>query len=112
MIRWKEYYLVPDLDHTHVAEGYENVCEDCEMWGEQCEVCDAFVPLITDKYNVEEVEYGQIVLCGIPIGHAYEVSRTMSPKCWRKGDSYPYCNGADHPAEFAENDCMRCDWYR
>ena len=49
MITWKEYYLAPNLDHTHVAEGYENVCEDCEMWGEQCEVCDAFVPLVTWK---------------------------------------------------------------
>lgn len=33
-------------------------------------------------------------------------------KChWSSNDAYPFCFGAKHPREFAENDCHTCPWY-
>jgi len=54
------------MDSVHVMEGYENVCEACEE-------CDVSVPLVTDEWEVKEVTMRQMTLCGIPVGHAYEV---------------------------------------
>ena len=35
------------------------------------------------------------------------------PKCYRPNDEpYPLCLGAENPAEFAENDCVRCGLYQ
>ena len=34
------------------------------------------------------------------------------PKCFTfNSDTYPLCTGAKHPADFAENDCIRCKLY-
>lgn len=34
------------------------------------------------------------------------------PKCFTSNsDTYPLCTGAKHPADFAENDCIRCKLY-
>lgn len=34
------------------------------------------------------------------------------PQCYRANDGvYPLCLGAEHPVDFAENDCMRCCLY-
>lgn len=75
MLEWKERRLVPKMDSVHVMEGYENVCETCEKWGEACEECDVSVPLVTDEWEVKEVTMRQMTLCGIPVGHAYEVEK-------------------------------------
>ena len=33
-------------------------------------------------------------------------------KChWSSNNAYPFCFGAKHPQEFAENDCYTCPWY-
>ena len=74
MITWKEYIFAPIMETAHVVEGYENVCENCENWGEACETCDAFVP-ITSDYEFKEVTMGQMLICGIPVGNPYEVQK-------------------------------------
>lgn len=34
------------------------------------------------------------------------------PKChWSSNNAYPFCFGAKHLQEFAENDCFTCPWY-
>ena len=35
-----------------------------------------------------------------------------TPEChWTSNNAYPFCFGAKHPQEFAENDCYTCPWY-
>lgn len=67
-MEWTEKRFVPDLNHTKVADGYENVCESCADWGRACETCSACVPLINGRYHVEEQQFVQYTLCGIPVG--------------------------------------------
>lgn len=74
MITWKEHIFAPIMETAHVVEGYENVCENCENWGETCETCDAFVP-ITSDYEFKKVTMGQMLICGIPVGNPYEVQK-------------------------------------
>ncbi len=34
------------------------------------------------------------------------------PSCYRPNeDTYPLCKGAEHPVDFAEADCIRCNLY-
>jgi hypothetical protein len=73
MITWKEKYLVPNIETTHVVDGYEDICGNCEKWGEACESCDISVPITTDEFIVEEKTMTILTCCGIPIGHPYEV---------------------------------------
>ena len=36
----------------------------------------------------------------------------VMPECLRtSNDAYPYCFGAKHPHQFAENNCCACPWY-
>lgn len=74
MNTWKERYEIPKMDTVHVAEGYDNPCEECEEWGETCEVCRVSVPLVADEYEVFEIEMGVMNLCGIPVGHPYQIN--------------------------------------
>lgn len=38
--------------------------------------------------------------------------KNNQPDCYRPNDDiYPLCKGANHPQEFAENDCLRCNLY-
>lgn len=73
MIRWKEKYLVPNVDKTHIADGYENTCESCERWGEDCESCDVSIPIVVDEFLVEEKDMTILTCCGIPVGKPYEI---------------------------------------
>lgn len=72
MIEWKEKRLVPKEGATHIKEGYEDPCEEC-MCEIDCEECDVSVPIVCDEYEVKEVTVRQMTLCGIPVGHPYEV---------------------------------------
>lgn len=72
MVECKEMRLVPDMDSMHVMEGYENICEGCENWGEACEACDAFIPVVGNLV-LREVTYRQMAICGIPVGEPYPV---------------------------------------
>lgn len=72
MKEWKETRLVPKEGTTHVMEGYENICETCENWGEACECCDIVVPLVSE-FERKEVTMRMNTLCGVPIGNPYEV---------------------------------------
>lgn len=39
-------------------------------------------------------------------------NKTAKPKCYESNnDLYPLCRGAQHPVEFAENDCIHCSLY-
>ena len=67
MRTWKERVLVPKMDSVHVKDGYDNPCETCEEWGESCEFCDAFVPLVSE-YEYKEITMEQLTICGIPVG--------------------------------------------
>lgn len=73
MITWKEQRLVSIVETSHVVEGYNNLCETCEDWGEKCESCDICVP-ITCNYEFKEVTMGQMTICGIPVGSSYEIT--------------------------------------
>ncbi len=73
MITWKERYLVPNVDKTHIVDGHEDVCGSCKKWGEACENCDVSIPIITDEFVVEEKVMSIMTCCGIPVGHPYEV---------------------------------------
>ena len=73
----KRYVMVPVMDSVHVAEGYENVCENCPDWGPKCETCDAFVPTVIDKFHIKEITLCQMDICGIPVGHPYVVKETF-----------------------------------
>lgn len=74
MIEWKETRVVPVEGTAHVMEGYDNPCENCERWGDECECCDVVVPLVSEM-KVVEVTMRQDTLCGIYIGHPYEVGK-------------------------------------
>ena len=74
MIEHKEVRLVPDMSSVHVKDGCENPCEKCEEWGPKCESCDVSVPLVADRWKQKEVTYGQMVICGIPIGNPYPIA--------------------------------------
>ena len=38
--------------------------------------------------------------------------KSGTPKCFRpNNDTYPLCLGAEHPVDFAENDCNHCCLY-
>jgi len=69
----KRYILEPNLDKSHIEEGYENVCDDCAYWGEACETCDVCIPVVIDEHFIVEVEYDIMTLCEIPVGAPYEV---------------------------------------
>ncbi len=73
----KRYVMVPVMDSVHVAEGYENVCENCPDWGPKCETCDAFVPTVIDEFRIKEITLAQMDICGIPVGHPYVVKETF-----------------------------------
>ena len=72
MITWREKRLFPIVETVHVIEGYDNLCETCENWGDKCEFCDASVPITCD-FEFKEVTMGQMLVCGIPVGDPYEV---------------------------------------
>ena len=72
VLTWQEQRLFPIEGTTRVLDGYVDVCESCEDWGEKCEFCDAFVPITCDL-DVKEVTMAQMTLCGIPTGHPKEI---------------------------------------
>ena len=74
MITWKERRIVPKIETVHIIDGYNNLCEFCEDWGEKCELCDVCVPLTSD-YEIKEVTMAQMTMYGIPIGTPYEVNK-------------------------------------
>ena len=38
--------------------------------------------------------------------------KTKKPECYQpNNNTYPLCLGAEHPVDFAENDCIHCRWY-
>lgn len=71
----KRAHIIPDPKTIHVADGFENPCEECENWGEECEICNASVPLVADKHVMELEEKHQVVMCGIPVGRLYKIRR-------------------------------------
>lgn len=71
MLEWKEKIMVPDVDTVHIADSCKNLCEECEEWGEQCESCDASVPLTADKWIEQEIICRLVCICGIPVGVPY-----------------------------------------
>ena len=73
MICWKETRVVPDMNTAHVIEGSEDICSDCEEWGEKCETCNVGVPITCDLH-FEQVTMAQMTICGIPVGNPYEVA--------------------------------------
>lgn len=41
-----------------------------------------------------------------------EMMSIEQPACYRPNDDpYPLCRGPENPAEYAENDCIRCCLY-
>lgn len=41
-----------------------------------------------------------------------KLDEESKPSCYRENkEPYPLCKGAEHPQEFAENDCARCCLY-
>lgn len=73
MLEWKEKRIVPDMNSVHVMDGCENVCEECEDWGEKCETCNVSVPLVADKWEEKEITYTRMTICGIPVGEPYKI---------------------------------------
>ena len=69
---WKEKRLKPKIETTKVKDGYENICETCEDWGEKCESCNVSVPVETEFEEVE-VTMAQFSIYGIPTGSPYEI---------------------------------------
>lgn len=77
MLVWTKLKCVPDIETAHVIEGYEDICSDCEEWGEKCETCDASVPITCDLH-FEEAKMSQMTICGIPVGMPYEIKEERS----------------------------------
>lgn len=72
MLVWNELRCVPDLEKSHIAEGYDNICSDCDEWGEKCESCAVSVPIECDVH-FKEVKMAQMTICGIPVDTPYEI---------------------------------------
>lgn len=79
MLVWDELKCVPDIETAHVLEGYEDVCSDCEDWGEKCETCDASVPITCDLH-FKKVKMAQMTICGIPVDTPYEIKEESEVK--------------------------------
>lgn len=77
MLEFTEVKKVPDMASVRVMEGYENVCEACENWGEACETCDVSVPLVVDRWKEKEITYRQMSICGVPAGEPYAAEETI-----------------------------------
>lgn len=74
MFEWKERRLLPKEGSEHIPVEYRNVCENC-MLDIDCECCDISIPLVMTEWEVKEVTMRQNTLCGIPVGHPYEVGK-------------------------------------
>lgn len=72
MLVWTKLKCVPDIETAHVIEGYEDICSDCDEWGEKCETCNVSIPIACDLH-FEEVKMAQMTICGIPVDMPYEI---------------------------------------
>lgn len=73
MIKWDEIRYVPDVNTAHVSDGYINICDSCEKWGETCETCNVSVPITCDIHP-RKITMAQMAICGVPVGSPYELS--------------------------------------
>lgn len=71
---WKENRLYPKLETATISDGYEDICDKCENWGEACESCNVSIP-IECEMGIEEITMDIMTICGIPVGFPYEISR-------------------------------------
>ena len=79
MLIWTELKCVPDIETAHVTEGYEDICFDCEEWGDKCETCDTSVPITCDLH-FKKVKMAQMTICGIPVDTPYEIKEASEVK--------------------------------